>query len=871
MTFRLRTFGTVFLERDRAPLGGAHTQRRRLALLAYLAAADGVVTRHKLMAMLWPERDEAGARHSLSQLLYSIRHDLGADAIRADQETLRLNADVVTSDVHDFDVAFDAHRLERAVEEYRGPFLDGFYVDDCPDLGRWTEEARARRASACARALESLAAAAETRCDRHAVVEWRRKRTALDPMDGRETLRLMQALVAVGDRHGALRTARVYETLMREELETEPDREVTQLAADLRRAATPAASELAAPAVVATELAPPPAPAAKAALSTTDRRAPSVLSRRGRYAVAVVTAAAVVGVVAWRQVQHRNGLGSSSATAVVVLGELGGPDSVLALAVREALRAELANTRGVRVASDVGVREVKTLMRLPQDSPLRLEGLIGVATRTGAHLAISGSVVPIGNGAQIVVDVLDPATGRAIQTFAERPHDASAILGAVERIGRALGAAISVASRDTTVRALPQVTTASLAALKSYALARKSLARGERLAAVEHAERAIAHDSTFVLAHYLLGDVLWFLDRQARSDAHLSRAYELSAAAPLRERLLIRARYEQLVRDRPDSALVYWEMLGDAYPHEYLAYEGKVWALRALGRHEEAAAAADSAMALEPGAVVPNTNNAIYSWLAVGDTASALALAARVSDRNPEAHAEAGFHAALERRDIARALALADSSSLVSVRAWRRQLAHLTGGNIAGGRAALDSLRAEDRAQFLPRALLSQGWMELALGGDRAAARQRAREALAWLRKRDLSPPAVARLSERIGDLAARAGDEATVRGAWSLVAERDRARGLRSYVMAQRTLDAALLYVRGDYARAARRAAEARHGVYFWRSLVTIAKLEADARRASGDTMGASSLDRLVVTHGIVDGDFETWSLLRTAIVMRR
>lgn len=74
---------------------------------------------------------------------------------------------------------------------------------------------------------------------------------------------------------------------------------------------------------------------------------------------------------------------------------------------------------------------------------------------------------------------------------------------------------------DTTIRALPQVTTASLPALKSYALARQSLAHGDRVLAVEHAERAVAHDNTFVLAHYLLGDVLWFLDR--RGETRISR------------------------------------------------------------------------------------------------------------------------------------------------------------------------------------------------------------------------------------------------------------------------------------------------------------------------------------------------------------
>ena len=101
MTLRLRTFGAVYLERDGTPLGAAHSQRRRLALLAFLAATEKApIAREKLIALLWPESDESSGRHSLSQLLYALRHDLGADALVVDSETVRLNPDVIASDVH---------------------------------------------------------------------------------------------------------------------------------------------------------------------------------------------------------------------------------------------------------------------------------------------------------------------------------------------------------------------------------------------------------------------------------------------------------------------------------------------------------------------------------------------------------------------------------------------------------------------------------------------------------------------------------------------------------------------------------------------------------------------------------------------------
>jgi hypothetical protein len=199
----------------------------------------------------------------------------------------------------------------------------------------------------------------------------------------------------------------------------------------------------------------------------------------------------------------------------------------------------------------------------------------------------------------------------------------------------------------------------------------------------------------------------------------------------------------------------------------------------------------------------------------------------------------------------------------MDARHWREHLAHVVAGDLTGSRVALDAVLRDDKAQYSPNALLNQGWVELVLG-ERPEAGRLARAALSWTRVRDLSPPAIGRLSERIADLAARAGDEATVRSTMALVRQRDNGRSLRTYVMAQRTLDAALAYARGDFADAARRAEQARHGVYFSRSLTTIVQLEADARRAAGQREQADSLARLVASHQIVDGHFEVWAVLR-------
>src|SRR3989449_4526741 len=73
---------------------------------------------------------------------------------------------------------------------------------------------------------------------------WLRRLAHADPLSAGATKKLMLALAAAGDRGGAIRHARLYQELVRQELEMEPDAEIADLAAALSR---PAITEAAAP------------------------------------------------------------------------------------------------------------------------------------------------------------------------------------------------------------------------------------------------------------------------------------------------------------------------------------------------------------------------------------------------------------------------------------------------------------------------------------------------------------------------------------------------------------------------------------------------------------------------------------------------
>jgi serine/threonine-protein kinase len=225
--FQLETLGGLALV-DRAG-AVATTQPRRLALLALLAAArERGLSRDKLLAYLWPESPEDNARHALEQLLYALRRQVDA-ALFLGTDPLRLNPEVITSDVAAFEDRFERGELTSAAAFYQGPFLDGFHLGDAGEFEGWVESYRGRLAGRYAAALERLAREAAEKGDRGPAIEAWRKIVTLDPFSARAALGLMTTLADAGERAEAIRHGRAYEALVRQELDAEPATAVSAL------------------------------------------------------------------------------------------------------------------------------------------------------------------------------------------------------------------------------------------------------------------------------------------------------------------------------------------------------------------------------------------------------------------------------------------------------------------------------------------------------------------------------------------------------------------------------------------------------------------------------------------------------------------
>lgn len=236
---RLSTLGGVHCTTEAGEPHPVTTQPRRVALLVYLLLAEprGFHSRDHLLALFWPDHDEARARNALSQAVHFLRRSLSSDTLLSGgDDQLCVDFRQLWCDVFAFEAALAAGRTTEAIELYHGPFLDGFHVSAAAaEFERWVDSERERLARLYAGALQAMAGSCEAAGDYVSAVQWHRRLAAVDPLSSNKAIALIRALASAGDYTGALQHARVHETLLRAELDVPPDQAITALVADIRR------------------------------------------------------------------------------------------------------------------------------------------------------------------------------------------------------------------------------------------------------------------------------------------------------------------------------------------------------------------------------------------------------------------------------------------------------------------------------------------------------------------------------------------------------------------------------------------------------------------------------------------------------------
>lgn len=499
--YRLRTFGTLALggREDDTLLGKHGHQRRRLALLAVLAAAGRLGrSRDQLLLLFWPDATQSHARHSLEQLLYAIRSSID-EAVFAGVNPVSLNADVVGSDVAEFQGALDRGDLEGAVNAYRGPFLDGFYLGDAPDFDQWLEAERARMERSYSGALERLAQSAEAAQDHATAVRWWRRLAETDPVSSKNATGLIRALMNAGDHAAALQYAEHYEAVVMEELGTSVGPAIANLVADVRAKAK--SERVTAPKSPPAPPRPKPHATFVAAGPTRidqpePRRSPH--RRPATYVLGALAIFAVIATAAWVRTSRGHSTArpaGGKSIAVLPFANVSGDqhDAVLVDGLTDELISALAKISNLRVIARTSASALGNT-----DAAVRR-----IADSVGVSNILQGEVQKAGSRLRVQVRLVDARNGstRWSETYDRELKD---IFSVESEIAGAVARELDLQLGESTLARIKRGSTRNLAAYELYLHGNDPMLprtdSGSR-AALEYFRQALALDPNYAAAY----------------------------------------------------------------------------------------------------------------------------------------------------------------------------------------------------------------------------------------------------------------------------------------------------------------------------------------------------------------------------------
>ena len=234
----------------------AFPTRKTLALLAYLALAEGPQPREHLAALLWPEasaeRSRASLRNTLGHLQRVLRRAGVSSApafLAVTHTTLALAPEAaIELDLQTVERAYALARADRAAPQgtasqpvlqaaavcYRGDFMTGFSLGDAPGFDDWVAAQREVWRRRLSLIVDRLAEIQFASGDFSATAETTALWIALDGLNERAYRRKMRAHFAAGERGQALDTYNACRALLAAELQAEPDPATEALAERIR-------------------------------------------------------------------------------------------------------------------------------------------------------------------------------------------------------------------------------------------------------------------------------------------------------------------------------------------------------------------------------------------------------------------------------------------------------------------------------------------------------------------------------------------------------------------------------------------------------------------------------------------------------------
>ncbi|MGO8933136.1 MAG: tetratricopeptide repeat protein [Terracidiphilus sp.] len=316
--------------------------------------------------------------------------------------------------------------------------------------------------------------------------------------------------------------------------------------------------------------------------------------RRWLGRVALLIAAMLItvsGVVAWLTYSRPVYSFNSRDSVLIADFENQTGDPRFDQALETAFTVSMEQSRHANVFPRARLVSVLALMGKAPDE--RITPALGreICQRENIRGLITSSITRTGEEYALSAELIDPQSGDTVRSYSERSYGEGHILDALDVIAgdvrRDLGESLYQIHENS--KPLPQVTTASLDALREYADGVALWHRGKYKDAVTLFRAAVQTDPNFAMAHEALGNAYYsfvYYDSQ-RGEEEYQKALALGSRTTERERMNIQVNYVDSEGHFDEADGLYREYL-NRYPDDWVILGSYARLLRTHGHADQA-------------------------------------------------------------------------------------------------------------------------------------------------------------------------------------------------------------------------------------------------------------------------------------------
>ena len=310
-------------------------------------------------------------------------------------------------------------------------------------------------------------------------------------------------------------------------------------------------------------------------------------------------------------------------------------DPVFDGTLRQGLAVQLEQSPFLSLISEERIQQVLRLMGKPADARLTPEIAREICERTASAAVLDGSIASLGSQYVLGLRATNCRTGDVLaeeQVHAARKEDVLDALGQIAskfrtRVGESL---TTIKKYDVP---LAEATTPSLEALKAYSAGWQVVSSTGSAAALPFFSRATEIDPNFASAYAALGRMYGDIGESVLSAQNTNKAYQLRDHSSDQERFFISLTYELQVTGDLEKAQQICDLWARAYPRASLPHgllAGGIYP--SLGKREESVEEAKIALSIDPDFSIGYSLLA-GSYLALERTAEAEKTLQRASER----------------------------------------------------------------------------------------------------------------------------------------------------------------------------------------------------------------------------------------------